>query len=77
MLMTNEIKLLRAFIEASGFDIKQTDNAAYGEVVPLGKMAISCGNKQWKYFPDESFYKEVLYPVDYKVSKKHDPLVVM
>jgi len=68
--MTNEMKLLRAFIEASGFDIKEIDNATYGEVVPIGKMAIGCGNKQWKYFPDESVYKEVLGVVDYKVTKK-------
>ena len=47
--MTNEMKLLRAFIEASGFEIKQTG----------GRV----GDRAWT--------------VDYKVTKKPDPLDVM
>ena len=55
--MTNEIKLLRAFIEASGFDVEEV------RLSPLGLRG------------DELIHVNKV--INYKVTKKPDPLDVM
>jgi len=68
--MNNIEKKLDALIDALGFDVEEVGNIAYGEIVPLGKMAVGCADKDWEYFPDEEVYKEVLSRFIYKLTKK-------
>jgi len=66
--MTNEIKLLRAFIEASGFDVEaiaKHDDVAY--LKDLNNWGQDIRNKNRRK-PKESNYNYT----DYKVTKKED-----
>ena len=62
--MTNEIKLLRAFIEASGFDVEE-------ERIPLNDFAVSNWNNSGRIGDRPTA------TIDYKVTKKPDPLNVL
>jgi len=62
--MTNEIKLLRAFIEASGFDVEDTQKVIIKGVEHKGKAH--------EIPVDDLDSMEIIN--DYKVTKKPDPL---
>ena len=74
--MNNTDKLLRAFIEASGYEIEGSIDISYGQVIKAGLWGVSAtANTEFKFFPatdeiPESEYREVIRNVDYKVTKK-------
>ena len=64
--MTNEMKLLRAFIEASGFDVEQTEIITL-DGTPLPKPDMRPG----AFIPIEADdIRNIIRVTDYKVTKK-------
>ena len=64
--MTNEMKLLRAFIEAQGFEIEEV-------ATPLGDAEISDWNNKWRNANTSHIPPRSTPSIDYKVTKhKHN-----
>lgn len=74
--MNNTDKLLRAFIEASGYETEGSIDISYGQVIKAGLWGVSAAaNTEFKFFPatdemPEAEYREVIRTTDYKVTKK-------
>ena len=65
------MKLLKAFIEASGFDVEEVDTKTYGQPRELhaGEKMFG-GIKSDLEFQGDGLYREVTHHIDYKVTKK-------
>jgi len=61
--MTNEMKLLRAFIEAQGFEIEEV-------TTPLGDTEISDWNNKWRNANTSHIPPRPTLSIDYKVTKR-------
>ena len=76
--MNNTEKLLRAFIEASGYSIESELIVTFGESIKAGSWGVSAAAKgEYEFFPandemKEAEYREVIRTIDYKVTKKVD-----
>ena len=74
--MNNTEKLLRAFIEASGFDIERNVDISYGQTFKAGSWGSRAATSiEFKFFPatdemPEAEYREVIRTTNYKVTKK-------
>lgn len=70
------MKLLMAFIEASGFDVERTVDITCGKIIKAGFWGCSeATNNEFEFFPatndmPEAEYREVIRTTDYKVTKK-------
>jgi len=82
--MTDEMKLLRAFIEASGFDVKELVDTKLTPIskqsgmnrIAFGALTMGCNGlatisgNEYKRGDDECYYLKASLDVDYKVTKK-------
>ena len=72
-------KLLRAFIEAQGYEIEEVNNITFGKTITAGDWGCSAAtDKEFEFFPatgvmTQAVYREVIRTTDYKVTKKPDP----
>ncbi len=65
------MKLLRAFIEASGFDIEEVHTKTYGMTRELNQNEKMLGGVRGELeFQGNGLYKEVTRHIDYKVTKR-------
>lgn len=78
--MNNTDKLLRALIDALGFEVDRVVSVSYGRTIQAGHYSVTANpNTEYEFFPatnqmPHAEYKEVIRSVDYKVTKKESPL---
>lgn len=69
--MNNTDKLLRAFIEASGYEVKDVHTKTYGHPRELKHSERMFGGMSAELeFQGNGMYKEVTRRLDYKITKK-------
>jgi len=75
-MMNKTDKLLRAFIEASEFEVERTVDITYGQIIKAGLWGCSAAtNKEFDFFPatsdmPDAEYREVIRTTNYKLTKK-------